>query len=132
MLISLRARPVFYFKISKQLVLTLMAASKHHYDGACQRASSRAGVPLRPGSSATSPYNGLLTIWHDRFPPDADPQSEEEVSADWRDLDLVSKICEWPAVIADAAALDILRHRIRKIMDTSGPMVHSWQKEFEV
>lgn len=133
MKVSLRASAIFYFPVTKSLVKELMFLSKRHYDGECQRASGRVGQPLYPGSQVNNAKNGVLTIWMDRFAPDATDADTEEVRSTWDELDLISKICEGTYWDPDRAEARKFAARISKTLQIAGPIVlNQWQVEFEV
>jgi hypothetical protein len=129
--VQLHAEARFYFRITISLIRQLSDLSKRHYDGECQRASARAGAPIRPGSSVMQPTNGILTIWRDRFRPGVTSDTDEvEVSATWRELELIAKICE----TAESTQLDVetFAFRIKRMFAVAGPKVmKDWKLEFE-
>lgn len=77
---TIRARPVFYFRITRAQLDALLWLSKHHYDGKCQQAS----IPGR---------GGFINGWKNTL----DFMDDGECSANLQELDLCLKITELAA-----------------------------------
>jgi hypothetical protein len=89
----IQGRPEFFFTLTLEEVTALIRLSEAHYDGACKEAS-------RPGP------NGFLYGWKNRLTwATEEGRPTPQISATWRELDLVLKITEvWHGVKRDEDA----------------------------
>lgn len=95
MKIEIVSQPLFNLYLPAETIELLLTMSRHHYDGVCKDASA-------PG--------GFIYGWKNSvaFMP------EEPVSANWRQLDTMLKICENTEVLHDQpGARDIVRKLYR-------------------
>lgn len=131
MKVELRAEARFYFVVSFGLCQALVRRSREHYDGACQRASSRVGK-IGPGTNRPATENGIVTIWFDHFDATSTTDDLASVGATWSQLDLIAKICENWDHEAPPYVVEFGR-RIRRMFEIAGPKVmKEWKHEFDV
>lgn len=136
MKVTLCTRALFGFEISHGLIMELMELAKRHYDGECKMTLNRVGQPIYPGSTIIARQNGLLTMWNDRFENDADRNDTENVFASWDDLDLISKVCEFPpnnGEFEDWTRSRAFGRSISKMFDVARPKIErEWKVSFDV
>jgi hypothetical protein len=98
MKVTLRARPLFEFAITKPQLQCLMRLAKGHYDGECQRAAmsiSHYKKQVMPGDvRSVEPRNGLLVIWQHHFDYATLADEGQYVTVNSDELDLLCKITE--------------------------------------
>jgi hypothetical protein len=90
--ITIYAKPVFKFTLTRDILNALIYLSQQHYDWKCKSASAKV-------MDSVNSINGFLTIWQFHFPfvegqAECDAEEGEITGVTWGELDTVLKICE--------------------------------------
>ena len=128
--IVVHAKPLYSFKLKREVLNLLVKLSKLHYDFKCKCASMEA-------DSSKGIKNGFLTIWGFRFTHIHDDLTTEhlqeaEITTGSDELQIVLKICEpinWVGVIDsiyNKIVINNLTEDIKKAIDLAQKTVPSW------
>ena len=123
MKITIQGKPEFQFEVTESLLETFTKLSDMHYDAKCRFIGEY----------------GFIMGWRNNMKwqtSDSNPEPNNviDVHLNWRDLDLLMKICEHPAPFikdADLIELKDFKHSVWKAMDLSNKSVGKWRVVLE-
>lgn len=112
--ITIRAVPKFYLSLTLAQVKLITELSSSHYDGVCRSASAVGGFIYG--------WVNLLTY-----------NPSEQVSAEWRQLDTVLKICEMASYLDQAQQDEVakLRKSIYGALNKAAELFQNWSADYD-